>query len=64
MKKHKAVSIVLILAVMFAIGQFPFHNEAKAGDFVGKKVFLKQDCKTNPDFICHLRGDNVPSYKQ
>lgn len=50
---------IIVSTVMYLFTYRP----VRAGDFVGKKVFLKQDCKLNPDYICHLRGDNTPSYK-
>lgn len=41
-------------------------EEAKAGDHVGyKKVFLRQHCKSSPEYVCHLSGPppiKLPSF--
>lgn len=58
--KTKTFQILIIFLAFYCI---LICQPAKSGDFVEKKVFLKQDCKSNPDYICHLRGDNSPSYE-
>jgi len=62
MKFFLNISLCITTILLLLTTILTSHNTAKAGDFSGKKVLLKQDCKSNPDYCCHLRGDNLPNY--
>lgn len=54
--------LVGVLAMLFTT---PNVTAGDHGDYVGhKKIFLRQNCKEDPAYVCHLRGDNTPRPKE
>ena len=48
--------IALVIASTFSSLTF-FSTPARGADHVGyKKIFLRNHCKLNPEYVCHLSG--------
>ena len=58
MKKITKGLLTVALAVAGTFSSLTFFSiPARGGDHVGyKKIFLRNHCKSNPEYVCHLSG--------